>query len=71
MVTMALRVDELDAELIRRYVEFEGQTISEFIRQAVFEKIEDVQDLQDLRAAIKSDSGERFTHEEVIRELGL
>ena len=71
MPTMTMRLDETDAEVVRKYAEFEGKTISDFIREAVFEKIEDQQDLATLREAIAVDDGVRYTHEQVLAELGL
>ena len=71
MPTMTMRLDETDAEIVRKYAEFEGKTISDFVRDAVFEKIEDQQDLATLREAITTDNGIRYTHEQVLAELGL
>lgn len=71
MSTMTMRIDEEDAAIVRKYAEFEGKTISDFIRDAVFEKIEDQQDLETLRAAVADDNGERHTHAQVLEELGL
>ena len=71
MPTMTMRLDETDAEVVRKYAEFEGKTISDFIRDAVFEKIEDQQELATLREAIAVDDGVRYTHEQVLAELGL
>ena len=71
MPTMTMRLDETDAEVVRKYAEFEGKTISDFVRDAVFEKIEDQQDLATLREAIAVDNGVRYTHEQVLAELGL
>jgi len=68
---MTMRLDETDAEVVRKYAEFEGKTISDFVRDAVFEKIEDQQDLATLREAITTDNGVRYTHEQVLAELGL
>ena len=56
---------------MRKYAEFEGKTISDFVRDAVFEKIEDQQDLATLREAVAADNGVRHTHEQVLAELGL
>ena len=39
--------------------------------EAVFEKIEDQQDLATLREAIAADNGVRYTHEQVLAQLGL
>ena len=71
MSTMTMRLDDTDAAVIRKYAKFEGKTISEFIRDAVFEKIEDQEDLAALRAAIAEDDGTRYSHEQVLAELGL
>ncbi len=71
MPTMTMRLDETDAEVVRKYAEFEGKTISDFVRDAVFEKIEDQQDLATLREAAAADTGVRYTHEQVLAELGL
>ena len=71
MPTMTMRLDETDAEVVRKYAEFEGKTISDFVRDAVFEKIEDQQDLATLREAIAVDDGVRYTHEQVLAALGL
>ena len=71
MPTMTMRLDETDAEVVRKYAEFEGKTTSDFVRDAVFEKIEDQQDLATLREAVAEDTGVRYTHEQVLAELGL
>mgnify|MGYP004576320627 CR=1 FL=1 len=52
MTTLTMRVDDVDASVVRKYAKFEGKTISDFIRDAVFEKIEDQEDLAALRAAV-------------------
>ena len=71
MATMTMRVDDADAAIVRKYAKFEGVTISEFIRDAVFAKIEDQEDLAALRAAIAEDDGTRYSHDEVLAELGF
>ena len=69
MSTMTVRMNEQDAELVRKFAQFEGVTISDFARTAILEKIEDSYDLQELREAIAQDTGERFTIDEVLTEL--
>lgn len=71
MTTMTLRMDDADAEVVRRYAAFQGVSVSDLLRSAVFEKIEDGQDLADLRAAIAADDGERHSLADVRAELGL
>ena len=71
MPTMTMRLDETDAEIVRKYAEFEGKTISDFVRDAVFEKIEDQQDLATLRKILAADNGVRHSHKQVLAELGL
>lgn len=66
---MTVRMNEQDAELVRKFAQFEGVTISDFARTAILEKIEDSYDLQELRQAIAQDTGERFTIDEILTEL--
>ncbi len=69
MSTMTVRMNDKDAELVRKFAQFEGVSISDFARTAILEKIEDSYDLQELRAAIAQDTGERFGIDEILTEL--
>lgn len=71
MTTMTVRMSDEDAELVRKYAGFEGTTISAFARKAMLEKIEDHADLQELRAAIEADDGQRLSLNDVLEELDL
>ena len=71
MATMTLRINDLDGELIKKYIQMHGLTLSEFARQAMLEKIEDEYDLQVLRQAMAEDDGVRISHEELMKEFGL
>lgn len=69
MTTMTVRMNAQDAELVRKFAAFQGVTISDFARSAIFEKIEDSYDLEALRHAMAEDSGERFSIDEILDEL--
>lgn len=69
MSTMTVRMSDEDASLVRKFAEFEGVTISDFARSAILEKIEDAYDLEELREAIASDDGQRFSIDDVLDEL--
>ncbi len=47
----------------------EGRPISASARAALFERVEDYYDLQELRAAMAEDSGERFSLDEVLKDI--
>ena len=64
-------VSSTEAELIHKYAQLEGKTISDFIKDAVLEKIEDETDLAELRKAVAEDDGTRYTFEQVMDELGF
>ena len=66
---MTIRMDDKDAELVRKYAGFEGVTLSDFARNAILEKIEDAHDLQELRDAIAHDTGERYSLEDILADL--
>ena len=69
MATMTIRMDDKDAELVRKYAGFEGVTLSDFARNAIFEKIEDAHDLQELRETIAHDTGERYSLDDILADL--
>lgn len=71
MTTMTLRMSDEDAEVVRRFAAFEGKSFSDFARDAIFEKIEDSEDLAVLREAVAEDTGERYSQAEVLKELEL
>lgn len=71
MTTMTMRLSDSDAQLVRQYAGFEGKSISDFIRDAVFEWIEDQEDIALLEKALKEDDGTRYSHAQVLEELGL
>lgn len=71
MATMTLRINDQDSELIKKYIQVHGLTISEFARQAMLEKIEDEYDLQVLRQAMAEDDGVRIPVEDLFEEFGI
>ena len=70
MRTVSVHMNEVEAELVRTFAQSEGVTVSDFARTAIVERIEDSYDLQKLREAIAQDSGERFSIDKVMSELG-
>ena len=69
---ISLRHEKEDERLIREYARFYGMTISEFIRKAAIERIEDEYDLNALQEyERKKSSGELelFDHDEVWGKL--
>ena len=51
-MTISLRLNEQDTELIKRYAEFNKVSVSELIRRVVLEKIEDEYDLKEYEKAL-------------------
>ncbi|RNF41214.1 type II toxin-antitoxin system RelB family antitoxin [Planococcus salinus] len=70
MATISLRVDERDSKLIRDYAKLKKTSVSDLMRNAIIEKIEDEIDLENFDRVL--DSMEK-THslEDVKKELGL
>lgn len=44
-MSISIRVSSKESELIRKYAELNGKTVSEVMRQAILEKIEDEFDI--------------------------
>ena len=72
-MTISLRLSEEDTKLIKDYAKINNMSVSDLIRQAVIEKIEDEIDLAAYNKAIEAyrKNPKTYTLEEVEKELGL
>jgi uncharacterized protein (DUF1778 family) len=71
MITMTLRINHDDSELIKKFAQTHDMSLSDFARQAMLEKIEDGYDLEALRKAMAEDDGKRYAMTEVKTILEL
>ena len=72
-MTISLRLNEQDAALFRKYAEIKNITVSELVRQAVMERIEDELDLQAFEKAMAEhkENPITYSHDEVRQMLEL
>ena len=72
-MTISVRLNEKDTELIKAYASINNISLSDLIRNAVIEKIENEYDLESYNKAIEEyrKNPKTYTLEEVKEELGL
>lgn len=72
-MTISVRLNDKDTELIKAYADINNISISDLIRNAVLEKIEDEYDLECYEKAIKDfkKNPKTYTLDEVKKEMGL
>ena len=72
-MTISVRLNEKDTELIKAYAEINNISLSDLIRNAVLEKIENEYDIESYKKAIEEykKNSKTYTLEEVKKELGL
>ena len=72
-MTISVRLNEKDTELIKACAKINNISLSDLIRNAVLEKIEDEYDLECYNKAIEEyrKNPKTYTMEEVKKELGL
>ena len=72
-MTISVRLSDEDTELIKAYAEINNISLSDLIRNAVLEKIEDEYDLECYNEEIKEyrKNPKKYTMKEVKEELGL
>ena len=72
-MTISLRLNEEESVLFKRYAEINGITISDLVRQAVWDRIEDEYDLEVYERAIAEHRRNPITysHDEVVKMLEL
>ena len=66
-----IRFDNSVLELIHKQAKLDGVTSTDFMRQAVLEKLEDSLDYQDAVKNIRNSGGKTISRDEVKRQLGL
>lgn len=74
MATISLRISPDEEKLLQTYLAAHNLNISSFIRQVVFDKIEDDLALDEkriLRARNRIDKEKYYSHEEAWKELGV
>ncbi|MCI9038974.1 MAG: ribbon-helix-helix protein, CopG family [Clostridia bacterium] len=72
-MTISVRLSDKDTELIKAYAEMNNISLSDLIRNAVLEKIEDEYDLECYKKAMEDykKNPKTYTMEEVKKELEL
>ena len=72
-MTISVRLNDKDAEIIRVYADMNNISLSDLVRNAVLEKIEDEYDLECYHKAMEEykKNPKTYTMEEVKKELGL
>ena len=72
-MTISLRLSEEDTKLIKDYAKVNNMSVSDLIRQAVIEKIEDEIDLAAYNKAVEAykKNPKTYTLDEIEKELSL
>lgn len=72
-MSISVRLNKKEEKLLKDYVKLNNISISEFIRNAIMEKIEDEYDIQCYEEAMEEfkKNPKTYTLEEVKKELGL
>ena len=72
-MTISVRLNERDTKLIKAYADMNNISLSDLVRNAVLEKIENEYDLECYNKAIKEykKNPKTYTMDEVKKELGL
>lgn len=72
-MTISVRLNEKDAELVKAYAEMNNISLSDLIRNAILEKIENEYDLECYEKAMKEykQNPKTYTLDEVKKELDI
>ena len=74
MSHITMRISEEEKKLFESYAKVQGITMSDALKNALIEKLEDEYDLKCVKKHEKQKAKglvKYYTHEEVIKELGL
>ena len=72
-MSISVRLNEKEEKLVKDYAKLNNISVSEFIRKAIMEAIEDEYDLECYKEALEEfkKNPKTYTLEEVEKELGL
>ena len=70
-MTVSLRLNDSDSQLIKAYAEMNGISVSELLRKSVLERIEDEFDLKEKAMEEYRDNPVTYSLEDVMKELEL
>lgn len=70
MATISLRVDDRDSKLIRDYAKLKKTSVSDLMRNAIIEKIEDEIDVENFDRVL-ANMEKTHSLDDVKKELGL
>ena len=72
-MTLSIRLNDQDSELIKNFAALHGISVSELIRQTVLARIEDVIDIQAYEKAMAENQADPtiYTHEDIANILEL
>lgn len=72
-MTISVRLNDKDTDLIKAYAKLNNISISELVRNTILEKIEDEYDLKSYYEAIEeyNKNPKTYTIDEMKKELGL
>ena len=72
-MAISIRLNDADSDIIKSYAALKGMSVSELVRTAILERIEDEFDLKAYEAAMAEHQSNPVTYslEEIEKELGL
>ena len=72
-MTISVRLSNEETAIIKAYAELNNISLSDLVRKAVLEKIEDEYDLESYRKAIKEykDNPKTYSLDEIKKELDI
>ena len=72
-MTISVRLNDKEIELIKAYADMNNISLSDLVRNAVMEKIEDEYELECYKKAIDEykENSKTYTMDEMKKELGL
>jgi len=72
-MSISLRVSKEEMSVIKSYAEIRGTTVSDAVREAILEKIEDEFDIKTYTKAMKDHkkNPKTYTHSEMLKKLVL
>jgi predicted DNA-binding protein len=67
---ISVRLNEEEARIVNNYAELMGKPVSNLLKEALLEKIEDMLDLKALNEALEQSDGQTVSRTEMLKKYG-
>ena len=69
MSVISIRVSDEEKDMLEKFAEFEGKSVSGYLKSLFYEKLDDFEDIQSIKEFEKEKNVVTYSHEEAWKNI--